>query len=678
MPTKTPTTITSHKDFVALVTRLSEAAATYYASSGIQLMDDASYDAGIRLLSTATAAHPEWTEADDLLNSVAAGTAQGDVPHATPMLSLDNAMDVDEQSAFLARVAKLSGKSENKIAWSVEPKLDGMALSVRYVKGKLQHIVTRGNGRAGEDVTTAARKAKGILAVLPEPWTAEVRGECILSHADFVVANEERTENGKLPFANPRNAVAGTLRSIHRTYSVPLTFLAYGLVSNEAVKKGLNRHSAQMKYLESIGFSTARSVAMPAAKSLGTGSAFVNQTIVAIEAKRSVLDFDIDGAVVKADTPDVREACGENSRAPRWAIARKFAPDTRETDLLDIEAAVGRTGNLSFTAKLAPVAVGGVTVVSATVHNPSEIAKKGLRLPVGKGKPQRVWVRRAGDVIPEVVGPVDDNIKGTAPYAPPGTCPRCAGALDKSGLIWRCARGRACAIDAGIRYAVERDCLDLAFADRTVSALVESGRVADVADLFTLTVDDLLAIERMGEKNAAKIVESIDRARQLPLSRIFCSLGITMTGRSMSRRLAGHFGTLKALRNATVEDFMAVDGVGTERAASIIDELTELAPVLDRLEKMGVGLIEPKSTTTVTPLKGEIVVVSGVVPGLSRTEAQAMVERLGGKSSSSVSAKTTLLVAGEGAGSKLAKAESLGVRIMTAEDFAELIASQLV
>lgn len=676
MPVKTPS-IKSHEDFVTLVSRLNEAAASYYAGDGTQLMDDASYDGNIRLLTTVVRTHPEWTEADDLLNSVAAGTSLGNVPHATPMLSLDNAMDENEQLAFLARVAKLSGADEDAIVWSVEPKLDGMALSVRYVSGKLQRIVTRGNGRVGEDVTTAARKAKGIMAVLPEPWTAEVRGECVLSHADFVVANERRVENGKLPFANPRNAVAGTLRSLHRTYAVPLTFLAYGLVSDGADKKGLDRHSSQMKYLESVGFATARSVAMPAAKSLGTGSAFVNKTIVEIETKRSVLDFDIDGAVAKADTPDVREACGEGNRAPRWAIARKFAPDTRETALLDIEAAVGRTGNLSFTAKLAPVAVGGVTVVAATVHNPSEIAKKGLRLPVGKGKPQRVWVRRAGDVIPEIVGPADDNVKGTAPYVPPDKCPRCAGALDKSGLIWRCALGRACAIDAGIRYAVSRDCLDLAFADKTVSTLVGSGRVTNVADLFTLTVDDLLAIERMGEKNATKIVESIEHARQLPLSRVFCSLGVALTGRSMSRRLAAYFETLAALRAATPEEFMEVEGVGPERAYSISEELIELAPVLDRLGAMGVGLVEPKTTAISAPLAGETVVVTGVVPGMSRTEAQAAAEKLGAKSSASVSPKTTLVVAGEGAGSKLAKAEALGVKIMTAEDFAELVATSV-
>jgi DNA ligase (NAD+) len=588
------------------------------------------------------------------------------------MLSLDNAMDDDEMDAFYARVAKLAGCDVASIEWAIDPKLDGMALSVRYEGGKLVRVVTRGNGLAGEDVTRAAATASGVLATLPEPLDIEVRGECVMTHADFATANDLRVENGGSPFANPRNAVAGSLRAVHRTYQVPTTFLCYGLVYEGADELSF---SAQMDFLESLGFTPARSIVN--GPSVVTGYGEAKAAIANIESGRAGFGVDTDGAVIKANDPQIRRLAGMGSRAPRWAIARKFAPDTRETELLDIVVEVGRTGNLSYTAKLEPVLVGGATISSATVHNASQIAAKGLRLPAKTGGvAQRVWVRRAGEVIPEVVGPVNADTTGTKAFMPPTKCPRCASALDTSGLIWRCVRGRDCGVEQGMVYAVSRDCLDIdGCGGEIVASLVSAGKLYSVADLFDLRLEDLVAVERLGEKNATKILASIERARSLPLSRVYCSLGVNMTGRSMSRRLARHFGTMEALRSATPDELCEVEGVGPERAGAIKAEMVALRDVIDRLIAAGIGVSEGTVVAADAPLAGEKVVVSGSVPGLSRTQAQEAVERLGGKSSSSVSSSTTLLVAGEGAGSKVAKAESLGVRVMDASEFAKLVAA---
>lgn len=655
--------MTTDDDFDRLAAYLQRAASAYYHGNGSQVMDDATYDAGIRALQAAQAAHPTWTA--PVLTDVAGGEGAGDVAHSAPMLSLDNAMSDEEVRQFIDRLERLTGADPQSIVWTVEPKLDGMALSARYEEGRLVRILTRGTGTMGEDVTAVARTARGIPARIPTTDTVEVRGECVMNDNDFALTNQARMASGKAAFANPRNGVAGILHTKDRKYAASITFLAYGAIyeGSEDVS-----HSALMTYVESLGFRPARNV-VPGQETV-TGTVALMDAVANIEARRSTLGLDIDGAVIKVNEASLRSGAGEGSRAPRWAIARKFAPSVRETELLDIQVDVGRTGNLSFTAKVAPVFVGGATISSVTVHNPSQIAAKGLRVPNGAAA-QRVYVRRAGDVTPEIVGPVEGDTSGT-PYDPPTECPRCGGHLDKSNLVWRCEAGVACAVDAGIQYAVARDNLDIdGMGERIVHALVTSGRIANVADLFTLDMEALLTVDRLGESNAAKILESIERARALPMHRVLSSLGIPMTGRRMSRRLARHFGTMPALWDADIESLRQVEGVETDRAASIRDGLDRLAPVLDRLAEMGIGQVEMTETVS-SELSGLTVVVSGSVPGMTRTQAQELVERLGGRASSSISAKTSLLVAGDGAGTKLAKAQSLGVRIMSAEDFAAL------
>jgi len=685
-----------HDEFLALAERLRAAADAYYFGVGTQLMDDAAYDAGVRELRDAAAAHG-WSEADDLLEQVAGGQAGGDVPHEVPMLSLDNAMDDDELLAFFDRVANKAGMLPDRIGWVVEPKFDGMALSVRYRNGLVADIVTRGNGLVGESVSHVARYVAGIPAELPGGACVTVVGECVMTHDDFAEANRIRIEHGDRPFANPRNAVAGSLRAKHRDYRVPMTFIAYGAHSPDTTEP--ERYSQTIGRLHNLSFTTAFDVIEH--QPIAYGPVWAMSQIALIEQRRGTFAMDTDGAVVKADQPVVREAMGEGSRSPRWAIAVKFAPDTRETELLDIEVAVGRTGNLSFTAKVAPVAVVGVTVESATVHNVSEIARKGFRLPGPDGTAQRVVVRRAGEVIPEIVG-VADASPGedqTQPFVPPTQCPN-GHELDTTGIIWKCVQGRACGAAAGIRYAVSRDCLDIeGMGDQIVDALVASGAVSTVADLFELDMAQLLAVPRLGESNVTKILAQVDAARHLPLARIVTALGIRGTGRAMSRRIAARFGTMRALRAATVEQMAEVEGLGTIKAPNIVAELAELAPVLDRLAELGVeaaanssarnGAVIPPSSVegevlaspvgtapSTYPLAGMSVCVTGAMTGalagMSRNGVNELIESLGGRAASSVSAKTDLLLTDdpESGTGKAKKARELGVEIISPDEFA--------
>ena len=695
-----------HDEFTALAKRLRSAAAAYYAGDGSQLMDDATYDAGIRALGASAAEHG-WSDTDDLLEQVAGGQAGGDVPHEVPMLSLDNAMDDDEMKAFFDRVAAKTGMLPDRIGWVVEPKFDGMALSVRYHDGLVANIVTRGNGLVGESVGHVARYVAGIPAELPGGACVTVVGECVMTHDDFAQANRIRIEHGDHPFANPRNAVAGSLRAKNRGYRVPMTFIAYGAHAPAQDPAAYTtdpmpeRYSLTIGRLHNLGFTTAFDVIGHQPIAYGPGQAMGQ--IALIEQRRSTFAMDTDGAVVKADQPVVREAMGEGSRSPRWAIAVKFAPDTRETELLGIEVAVGRTGNLSFTAKVAPVAVGGVTIESATVHNVSEIARKGLRLPGPDGTAQRVVVRRAGEVIPEIVG-VADTSPGedrTRAFVPPTQCPN-GHELDTTGIIWKCVQGRACGTTAGIRYAVSRDCLDIeGMGTQIVDALVASGAVASVADLFELEMDKLLAVPRLGESNAAKILAQIEAARRLPLARIVAALGIRGTGRAMSRRIASHFGSMAAIRGATAEQMAEVEGIGPIKAPSIVAELIELAPVLDRLARLGVvsatdsdarnGDPTPPSSVegvapvspvagaapSALPLAGMSVCVTGgmtgALAGMSRNDVNELIESLGGRAASSVSTKTSLLLTDdpESGTGKAKKARELGIEIVTPDEFVE-------
>ena len=653
------------------------ASAAYYAGAD-QTVDDATYDALIARMQATEAAHPDWTPADSPTAVVAAGVAPvGDVVHGAPMLSLDNVFDDDGLRAWTVRLDKLVGTPVTRFV--VEPKIDGLAVSAIYVGGVLARIATRGDGRAGEDVTGQARLVAGLPATLAESVSIEVRGEVFMTDADFAVANARRTGAGEPAFANPRSAAAGSLRAV-RTYDVPLSFFAYAVPDLEP--DVADTHSGALAYLEGLGIATTAS----SSAGLATCGSIdvVVEAVARLGANRGGLGFGIDGVVIKADLYADQAAAGSGSRAPRWGTAYKFPADTRTAKLIGIEVQVGRTGVITPVAVLEPVQVAGVTITSATLHNFADLVLRDVR--VG----DTVFVRRAGDVIPEITGAVLDLRPVDAqPFTAPLVCPRCGGEIDRSQKRWRCVQGRACGAGESLAYFVSRDAMDVeGMGDKILDALVAGGHVADPADLYALDVSTLAGLQRMGVVSATKLVAALTASKQRPLSRVLTGLGVRMTGRRLSRRLAQHFGTMTALQAASMDDLLRVEGVGPERATVIAAELVDLAGVIAKLAGHGLAMTEPDVTPPAAvedgvdgrPLRKPdgvpmTVVVTGSVPGLTRNEGNEAVEELGGKSSGSVSARTDLVVIGEGAGSKADKARELGIPIMPADRFAELLAA---
>ncbi|MFJ7207004.1 NAD-dependent DNA ligase LigA [Streptomyces sp. NPDC098789] len=677
--------------YAQAVTTAVAASAAYYGDGTTPLGDD-EYDGLLRAIAAYEDAHPDEGLAESPTGKVAGGAVQGDVPHSVPMLSLDNVFDADELAEWAAGLERRLGHPV--AGWCVEPKLDGLAVAVRYRGGRLVQVLTRGDGLAGEDITHAADAVVGLPPVLTEPIDVELRGEVLLTTAQFEEANRIRLAHEATPFAHPRSGAAGTLRAKDRPYRIELTFFGYSAIGLD----GLG-HVALLERLAALGANTAASTAAAPLRCETVEQ--VQERIDVIAGLRGDLPFGIDGVVVKADTAEDQRQAGNGSRAPRWAVARKLAAEHKVTRLLAVEWNVGRTGIIAPRGVLEPVVIDGVTVTYATLHNPSDITRRGLMIG------DQVFVYRAGDVIPRVEAPLVDQRTGAeSPILFPEECPRCGDAIDTSEQRWRCVRGRSCQAVASVIYAAGRDQLDIEGLGGTRAIqLVEAALVKDVADLFTLTREQLLDLERMGETSAANLLAAIETARGAALSRVFCALGVRGTGRTMSRRIAAYFGSMAAIRAADADTLAGVPGIGAEKARVIEAELVELAPLLDRLraQRVGTQVTEPQrpATSAATeageatrasdgedaqdpaggPLAGQAVVVTGSMTGplavLSRNEMNELIERAGGKASSSVSKRTTLLVAGEKAGSKRAKAEELGIRILDPEEFATLVAALL-
>ncbi|MFJ1756490.1 NAD-dependent DNA ligase LigA [Kitasatospora sp. NPDC088134] len=657
-----------------------QAAAAYYTDGATPLGDD-EYDALVRAIAAYEDAHPDEVLPDSPTGKVAGGAVVGDVPHSVPMLSLDNVFSAEELADWAAGLERRLGRAP--AGWCVEPKLDGLAVAARYRGGKLERVLTRGDGLAGEDISHAAEAVLGLPPVLTEPVDVELRGEVLLTTAQFEEANRIRLAHGATPFAHPRNGAAGTLRAKDRPYRIELTFFAYAAI-------GLGDelgHHALLQRLAELGANTAAST--DAAPALCGSVEEVQQRIEEIAALRSRLPFGIDGVVIKADSAADQRDAGNGSRAPRWSVARKLAAEHKVTRLLGVEWAVGRTGIIAPRAVLEPVVIDGVTIAFATLHNPADITRRDLMLG------DLCYVYRAGDVIPRVEAPLVEQRTGQErPIDFPEVCPRCGDEVDRSEQRWRCVRGRNCQAVASIIYAAGRDQLDIEGLGRTRAVqLVEAGLVHDIADLFTLTREQLLGLERMADTSADNLLAAIETARGAALNRVFCALGVRGTGRTMSRRIAAHFGSMAAIRTADADTLAEVPGIGVEKARVVAAELLELAPLLDKLaaQRVGIQAAEPQRPTEAAdpggapvgggPLAGEAVVVTGSMTGplaaLSRNEMNELIERAGGKASSSVSKRTTLLVAGEKAGSKRAKAEELAIRILTPDEFANLVADHL-
>ncbi|MBQ0890019.1 NAD-dependent DNA ligase LigA [Streptomyces sp. RM72] len=657
------------------------AASAAYYGDGDTTLDDASYDALARGIAAYEREHPDHKRADSPTGKVGGGTAPvGDVAHTVPMLSLDNVFDATGLEKWGASLARRIGGPVTG-GYAVEPKLDGAAIAARYRDGKLVQLVGRGDGAHGEDLSHAIGTIVGLPMQLPDGVTVEIRGEVLLTQAQFEKANEIRLAHKAKMFSNPRNGTAGTLRAKDRPYVIETTFFAYGAVGLDGIDVlSGDTHEAVMAQVAALGVQTTSSTEV--GLRVCTTLAEVQARVEEIQKLRPELPFGIDGVVIKANDFAEQKAAGFATRHPHWAIAYKLAAVEAQTRLVAVEWNVGRTGIIAPRAVLEPVEVDGSIVTYATLHNPAFIRDSGLKI----NDTVKVW--KAGDIIPRIESPVTALRTGAeTDIVLPEVCPKCSGDIDKSGERWECAGGvnGSCGLLPSLKYAVGRDQLDIDGLGVTyLEALVEAGFVNDPGDLFFLTRDQL-AQATGSEKRADSLLAQLDKAKQQPLNRVFCALGIVRTGRTLSREIARHFGTMDKIRAATPEALAEVNKLPGANAPKIAAHITAMGPVIDKLVKAGVNMVEPSAdsddTPSSKPLSGEVVVVTGgmhgPLAGRNRNQMNELIENAGGKTSGSVSKKTTILVAGEGAGSKLAKARELGTKVLSEQEFADLIAEHL-
>jgi len=636
------------------------------------MVSDAQFDVLMCELQSLEAAHPHLVTTDSPTQRVGAAplASFGSVTHSVPMLSLGNAFEQDEVRAFDKRVAdtlRAAGKlsADQEVSYFCELKLDGLAISLRYERGLLVQAATRGDGQTGEDVTLNVRTIKAIPLRLTGaeqqlPDILEVRGEVFMNLVDFERLNEAQQSRGEKIFVNPRNAAAGSLRQLDPriTAQRPLSFFAYGWGDLGGFQ--LPRHSAMLDWLQQLGLPVNQKQ-----HALARGAEQLLRFYTSIGARRAQLPYDIDGVVYKVDDLIAQRVLGFVARAPRFAIAHKFPAQEATTELLDIEVQVGRTGAMTPVARLAPVFVGGVTVTNATLHNETEILRKDVRIG------DIVIVRRAGDVIPEVVGPVlAQRPIFASTFVMPSACPVCGSAIERveDEAIARCTGGLFCAAQRKqtLIHAVGRKALDIeGLGEKLVEQLVDRERIRSLADLYTLSVQELAEYDRMGRKSAENLIEAIAKAKRPQLSRLIFALGIRHVGETTARDLAQHFGSIEAVMHAQPEALLSVADVGPVVAGSIARFFAEPhnQEVVRALREQGVEPQAPEAKRSLG-LSGKTFVLTGTLPTWSREEASSQIIAAGGKVSGSVSRKTSFVVAGEEAGSKLEKATELGVAIL--------------
>ncbi|HER34952.1 MAG TPA: NAD-dependent DNA ligase LigA, partial [Halothiobacillaceae bacterium] len=710
---------------------------------------DAEYDALMRELEAIEAKHPDWITPDSPTQTVGAPPSHAfeTVEHQVPMLSLDNAFDADEFAAFDRRVRERLGHDQ-PVTYLAEPKFDGLAISLTYEGGVLARAATRGDGRRGEDVTDNVRTIETVpfRVDLPGDSRIEIRGEVVMTHASFAEINRRAERRGEKVFANPRNAAAGSLRQKDPRVTArrPLHFFAYGIGAAEGIEAP-ETQSGWLDWIERLGFAVAEH--RDRVEGLEAAQAFH----ASLGEKRAGLAFDIDGVVFKVDSLADQQRLGFVARAPRWAIAWKFPAEEKLTQVRDVEFQVGRTGALTPVARVEPVAVGGVTVANITLHNMDEIERKDVRIG------DWVRVRRAGDVIPEIIEVLPEKRPDDARKIElPGTCPECGSEVlrDETQAVARCTGGLYCPAQRreAIRHFASRRAMDIdGLGEKWITLFLERHLVEHVDDLFRLNRDDLIALPRMAEKSADNLLASLERAKETTLARFLFALGIPLVGSETADDLATHFRSLTPLRQAKVEDFIegrGIVGIGPKREESLrewlsaqsaepstpladrvaasrphgIDEQTlervtaafetvgdlaraaeqgqlqnetitkvpgigpEIArsivaffkqdhnnEVIDGLLDAGISWPAPKGPVEDAPLTGKTFVITGSLPDMTRDEAAARLTALGAKVTGSVSSKTSALIAGEAGGSKLAKAEKLGVPVLNAEALARLL-----
>ena len=661
----------------ALTAQIAEWNEAYFVRD-TPVVPDVDYDRAVRELHELEALHPDLARVDSPTQAV--GSKVGDlftpVAHQVAMLSLDNVFDLDELLQWAQRTAKGVGDPDD-LYYCIEPKIDGLALSLVYLDGVFAYAATRGDGRVGEDVSANVMTIRNVPMTLEGKATSgrvDVRGEVFLAKKDFEELNARQRQAGAKEFANPRNAAAGSLRQKDPavTRERPLSFLAYQLVIGEGHPlQSLTQHTETLAQLAEWNFLTA----------VETKRARGSQEMVAatnwFEERRHDLMYDIDGVVIKVDDLALRDQLGFTSRAPRWAIARKLPPEEQTTTLLAIEVSIGRTGRATPYAVLEPVVVAGSTVSMATLHNEDQVRLKDVR------PGDVVIVRKAGDVIPEVVGAVTTTTHRHEPWQFPRECPECGGELrrvgEESDTYCVNAACPAQQMQQVVHFA-SRSAMDIeGLGEQRVAQLLQEGLIGDLVDLYSLDAERVAHLEKMGELSANSLVSAIAASKDQPLSRLLIGLGIRHVGPVAARGLAGRFRSLNGLRHASAEEIASVEGVGPIIAASVVLYMAtpEHQERMERLNELGVALEEPRLSDDLSQTLAEkAVVVTGSVPGYSRDGAEAAIVARGGTSPGSVSKKTYCVVVGEAPGaSKLAKAESLGVPMVSAEHFDDLLAT---
>ncbi|MCP4708847.1 MAG: NAD-dependent DNA ligase LigA [Planctomycetes bacterium] len=649
---------------------------TLYYVENMPDISDQEYDQLFTELKQLEEKHPELITSDSPTQRVSGIPLDGfsSVDHSRPMLSIDNTYSAEELRQFDQRVHKALG--EQQYRYVVETKIDGVAVSLRYEKGVLALAATRGDGDRGDDITANARTIVSVplrlaLSETVLPDILEVRGEVFIPNSEFVKINQRREEAGEPLFANPRNSTAGSLKMLDSRIVAQrgLRFLGYSL--------GLVEPEWNSGHAESLQMLKAYSIPVSSNYQIGRDIDEVIDICNQWEQKRHDLDYLIDGMVIKIDDINQQRQLGQTSRAPRWCIAYKFAAEQAETTIHSISIQVGKTGALTPVANLEPVQLAGTTVSRASLHNFDEVARKDIR--VG----DTVLVEKAGEIIPQVAEVITDKRSGDSEAFPvPRECPECQSSVvkDENGVYIRCVNPACPAqLTERLRHFAGRNQMDIeGLGIAVVEQLVNEGLVQSFADIYRLKKEQVAALERMGEKSAENLINGIEKSKDQPLQRVLAGLGILHVGNRAAQILADEFGDIKALIDADTETLEAIDEIGPVMAESVYQFCHEprTRGLIENLIDVGVKMPGKKKAGKIEgPLTGKTVVVTGSVTGYSRQQMKELVQSAGGKDTSSVSKKTDLVVVGEKPGSKADKAQQLGVKTITAEEFLELIAS---
>lgn len=630
----------------------------YYKGEDL-IIDDEEYDLLLKKLIDFEKANPLLILPQSPVGKVGNfDSFDGDIPHSSPMLSLDNVFSFEELTQWYSRINSLANVKSLSIY--VEPKLDGLAIAARYENGKLTKVLTRGDGSVGEDVTLQSLgQIKGLPLVISSSDKIEIRGEVLIKTDDFNQFNLKRVEENLKPLSNPRNGAAGALRSKNELERAPLTFFAYSFQDSQ-----LDSYNS-IEALKTLGFNTSFDtiITPKVIDSLEDLKTYIEK----IGNLRDSLDFGIDGAVLKVNENNYKDILGFTSRSPRWAVAYKYPADTKISKINNIDIQIGRTGALTPVAKIDKVNIGGVNVTSVTLHNFEEIKRKDIMIY------DTVYVRRAGEVIPEIIGVDFSKRNGNEiSIKEPEFCPSCNSDIDKSMQVFRC-KNKNCQVLPKILYFVSRDCMAIDnLGEAIIERLIKNGKIKNIIDLYKLDLPTLMSIDRMGEKLGKKILSNISDSKKQPLSRVIASLGFFSIGKEVSKKIAEKFPTVELLLSASIDELSNVDGVGDKRSNLLYEELKEKNEIFNELKDIGFMLIEPNITKG-SSLDNNSFVITGVFDSYSRDEIKDLIVKNGGKVSSSISKKTSFLIAGKNAGGKLNDAKELNVKILSISDFLLLL-----